>query len=621
MMKRYQFFKPIFVAGFFILSLESIQLLLNINYYPNRNSSAEKLALVALVFIVFFLVTAAISAVASLIVRSTLMKEAKMVALVEALSVIAMALIYTPAFIFIIMKHYPNTIRFFWSTNYAILPVLIILGVILSRVFLSSGFKRVFYNLIDFFWKPALIVFFLSVVWLAVFMVTGRSSSSPAVARQDVLSERPNVIFITFDALSANHMSLYGYQRKTTPFWEKFAKESYVFQNMHSNFHLTQPTLTSILTSKYPWTHGVFKWMDPLKTVKEESIMAELGDEYRKVAIVPSMHQYPDFMGFRGEFDQSTWIGTTPPRFQALSNLFLNLSISRYTFPIYRHFLFLKYGYPITRWDEPFDAARKFIDQEKDFPYFLWVHLWPPHVQNHPPLPFLGTFLPADQEVEILYGAYTEDQQEDVDRMRARYDEVVLFTDDALKGFIKTLKETGEFDKSIIIVSADHGEMFKGGYVTVPSPLMYEAQFHVPLLIHLPGQRTGVRVKALAEQIDLGPTILDLLNKPIPGWMEGESLLPYMKNPTLESERTKYSMILALEHMNQEGFGWWFSAYWRDYKLIYHMNKDAAVLFKVVNGHQVEVDLSSKESGVFRKLKSDLNRKIDENYGILNSSQ
>ena len=544
-----------------------------------------------------------------------------MAALVETLSVIAMALIYLPAIIFIIMKNYPQTIKFFWLTGYGIFPVITVLSVILCRVLLSSGFKRVLYNLIDFFWKPSLAVFLLSVVWLAVFMATERSSSSHVVARQGALAGRPNVIFITFDALSANNMSLYGYGRKTTPFWEEFARESYVFQSMHSNFHLTQPALTSVLTSKYPWTHGVFKWLDPLKTVKDESIMAELGDEYHKVAIVPSMHQYPDFLGFWGEFDQSEWVGAKPSRFQTLSNLFTRLSISRYSFPIYRHYVLLKYGYPVSRWDEPFDTARKFIDQKKDGPYFLWVHLWPPHVQNHPPPPYLGTFLAADQKVEILYGTYTEDQQLGVDRMRARYDEVILFTDDALKSFINTLKETGEFDKSIIIVSADHGEVFEGGYVTVPTPLMYEAQFRIPLLIHLPGQRAGVRVKALAEQIDLAPTILDLLDKPIPGWMEGESLLPYMKNPILESERTKYSVILSLRDVNREGVGWWFSAYWKDYKLIYHMNTDAALLFKVVNGHQVERDLSSEERGVLRKLRRDLNRKIDDNYGLLSSSQ
>ena len=69
---------------------------------------------------------------------------------------------------------------------------------------------------------------------------------------------------------------------------------------MHSNFYLTQPSLTSILTSKYPWTHGVHAWLEDLKVDSDENIASELSGEYYTAAIVPSIYQYPEFMGMKG---------------------------------------------------------------------------------------------------------------------------------------------------------------------------------------------------------------------------------------------------------------------------------------------------------------------------------
>lgn len=625
--KQNLFFKPLFVSSFIIFALECIQLILDINYYPHINTRSESIALVALLFVVVIVALAVITKVLERIVRDSPGKESSLAALVEVVSTVALLFVYLPAVIFVLKKNYPASIKLFWLTGYGVFPILAVIAVIICRIFFGSIFKSIFYNIIDLFNKPAIVAVPLSIIYFVIFMLSNSTLPPSAGAPSKVspssgaLVEKPNVILITFDALSANNMSLYGYERKTTPYWEVLAGESYVFDNMHSNFHGTQPSLVSIFTSKYPWTHGVLKWLDALKEKPHENIIAALGDEYKSAAVIPSMHHYPDFFGLRGVFDYNDWIGTAPPHVNAISRLLAKLSISRYSFPLYRHLLFLRTGYPIARWAEPFEGARKYMDKVKSQPYFLWVHLWPPHVQNHPPPPYLGTFLSADKEVEILSGTYTEAEQEGVDNMRARYDEVVLFTDDALKDFIKSLKESGEFDKSIIIVSADHGETFEGGYVTMGPPLMFESQFHVPLLIHLPGQRQGARIKALAEQIDLGPTILDLLGKQIPVWMEGESLMPYMLSPTLESERTKYSMLCSFEEVDEGGARCLYAAYWKDYKLVYHMHMDAAMLFKVVGNHQVKFTLNATDRAVLERLRYDLDAKISENYAKISRTK
>ena len=80
------------------------------------------------------------------------------------------------------------------------------------------------------------------------------------LAGQRAAGGTPNVILVTFDSLSAEDMSLYGYRRHTTPFIDSFGGESYVFENMHANYNSTIPSLASIMTSRYPVKHR-FDWL------------------------------------------------------------------------------------------------------------------------------------------------------------------------------------------------------------------------------------------------------------------------------------------------------------------------------------------------------------------------
>ncbi len=192
---------------------------------------------------------------------------------------------------------------------------------------------------------------------------------------------------------------------------------------------------------------------------------------------------------------------------------------------------------------------------------------------------------------------------------------LILFSDFILKDFIRKLKESGRYDDSIIIVSADHGQILDHGYSSVSAPLMYESLFHIPLLIHLPGQSKGVSVTALAEQVDLAPTILDLIGKPVPKWMEGESLLPYMKAPSLRTNKTKYSMSFV--HGDENVDVRWFSAYRDGYKLIYRQDTNASLLFRIDDEHIKENNLSMKEITVYQSLKSELMKKIVENRDVI----
>jgi len=68
----------------------------------------------------------------------------------------------------------------------------------------------------------------------------------------------PNVIIVTFDALNARHMSVYGYPRVTAPNIDEFSRQCYVFDNMYSNSNTSMPSIVSMLTGKYPSTHKTY---------------------------------------------------------------------------------------------------------------------------------------------------------------------------------------------------------------------------------------------------------------------------------------------------------------------------------------------------------------------------
>jgi arylsulfatase A-like enzyme len=94
-----------------------------------------------------------------------------------------------------------------------------------------------------------------------------------------------------------------------------------------------------------------------------------------------------------------------------------------------------------------------------------------------------------------------------------------------------------------VIVTADHGEMFDHNRLAHGGPDLYEGLIHIPLLIHLPGQKQGVRIEELAQQADLLPTLLDLVGAPFPSWVDGASLNPALESRTL-ADRYIFSMNL-----------------------------------------------------------------------------
>src|SRR5581483_1967841 len=146
------------------------------------------------------------------------------------------------------------------------------------------------------------------------------------------------------------------------------------------------------------------------------------------------------------------------------------------------------------RWS--FQQGAAILRQLRD-PFFLWVHVFAPHYPYLPEAPYLRRFLPTDElrthvEFNDMVGRsgynYSLGKQAQIDKGRLRYDEWLAQADGEFGRFMQELGRTGRREDTAVIVSADHGESFQGGFLGHGGLQHLRPILHIPLLVHLPGQ-------------------------------------------------------------------------------------------------------------------------------------
>jgi len=352
----------------------------------------------------------------------------------------------------------------------------------------------------------------------------------------DRTKRRPNIILISIDTLTARDMSLYGYHLSTTPRLEAFAQHAYVFDHATANCNFTAPSITSLLTGRYPTTHRIFSvFADVQPGLGLPTVLREQG--YHTIGIVANGVAHPGNLGLAAGFDLllGPTIGLSDPLSPGQDwgsllwnhpNPFIAYAMDRAAHhPVhdcdgrderYRH------GQAAEAVTE---AGIGVVDHElDDRPFFLWTHYLPPHYPYLASPPFMGRFLTTEryrcQSEQGLrevndYGFYLPEDQGAIDTLRLRYDESIAYVDAEIGRYLDHLERKGLLQDSLVIIVGDHGESFEKGYWQHSGPLMHEALLHVPLLIHLPGQTAGGRLDEPAELVDLMPTVIDYLGLPL----------------------------------------------------------------------------------------------------------
>ena len=330
----------------------------------------------------------------------------------------------------------------------------------------------------------------------------------------------PPVIFISIDTLRAANVTSYGYERKTTPNLDRFAEEAIVCTDAVCNSINTLISHASLLTSQYPSMHGVQPGI-PLRD-ETETLAETLSEAGYETAFFAA---HGDWLSKRYGFDQG---------FDAFETGYVKAD-------------------QINAW------ALDWLGEGRPSPFFLFLHYYDVHsdfatdgdLPYSAPSPEAGTFTKGyagsfngcSEDGELCASAYlkhlndTETQLpvEDRDYIRSLYDEEILYTDRMVGAVLDRLRELDLYDKAVIVITADHGEAFQehGSFL---HDTVFEGVIRVPLWIRLPGAAERGRVDAVAEGVDIVPTILDYLGLEVDPGMQGESLLRIARGEEPESD-------------------------------------------------------------------------------------
>jgi len=595
---------------FLIYVFEFISRVAIYTYYTSWWSIVCAQALYILILFALSLLLSFITAVIQYLIRS----KDRATYLAEMLLTIFFVYMYT--YYLLAFDKEGGLLKRYWMPG--ILPVVIVIFSGSFYIKFRPKISRVIWNIARSTWRVAsilaLVMFLLTIYKVSAFVVETRMEGEASVASHDGPGKGlTNIIVVSFDALAAEDMSLYGYHRDTTPRMNDFAGECHVFENMFSCAVSTTPFVISWLTSQYPWVHKVLDSGDYLKKGREENVFTQL-PEYKIITVVGADMAQPVLVGLGGKNITNI---TDNPLLKVMPNV--DNFLYRYcdhTVPANEltgfwmllprretDRLFIPYVPPNANGDYVLDArvtfrqALKGIEKEKG-PFLMWVHVFQPnphHADIHstdPPEPFLYKYTDRDVEIpeDIWHnGRYKPDRQGDVDLLRARYNETVSYADHCFGEFMEELKKREDYHKFAIIVTSDHGESFEKGWRGHSRHFLYNPVINVPLLVHLPGQKQGKRIHAVASSVDLSPTILELAGKDTPRWMQGESLLPYMRGERTVSSRPKYAHAGVIAVM----FG--------GYKMIYNPLYKTTELYRLDDKDESR-EISREEPGVTRGL-------------------
>jgi arylsulfatase A-like enzyme len=320
-----------------------------------------------------------------------------------------------------------------------------------------------------------------------------------------------NVILISLDTLRADHLGCYGYPAPTSPNLDKLAADGVRFKHDASSSSWTLPSHMSLLTSRTPAHHGVLhenRGFDP-------SIVT-LADVLREGGYVTGAFTAGGYVGSRFGFSkgfdfyfEGGMSGENPRAAEILSR-------------------------KVTAW----------LGRNADKKFFLFLHTYQPHDPYSSPAPWGQALLPPGSRFTSLDfraflgpgGDFKRLNDRDKANVVGLYDGDIRCADEAFIGpLVRLLRSLGLYDRTLIVVTSDHGEEFFDHGSWLHGQSLYEEMIHVPLIFKMPGSRPrGLKVAARVQAPDVMPTILDVLGVPAPGGpLDGRSLLPLLKNKTL----------------------------------------------------------------------------------------
>lgn len=352
---------------------------------------------------------------------------------------------------------------------------------------------------------------------IAIGMLAGASylESKAVAALPPAKRNSPNVILITLDTVRAESLSLYGYNRRTSPELDRLARSGAVFDNAIAPAPWTLPTHASIFTGRYAKDLN-FSWTTPLdgtyRTLAEEltsngyetaGFVANLEYCLREVGLARGMIRYEDFPITPGQVILSGALG------RELANSTLVRRGLDYHETLNRK----------TSEDLNDDFLNWLAKRDTQRPFFAFLNYYDAHEPLLPPEPFDGMFGPTKPTVPFEYdtnGVTLTDRKNwtgaEVERFRNAYDSSIAYQDHYLGELFERLRKLGFLENTLVIITSDHGESIgEHGIIGHGNSLYYET-LHVPLLFIFPSRiPKGTRIDETVSLRALPSTILEMV--------------------------------------------------------------------------------------------------------------
>ena len=309
----------------------------------------------------------------------------------------------------------------------------------------------------------------------------GKPEEIARLAQRDDL----NVVFLLIDTLRADRLGAYGYERPTSPTIDQLAKTGIRFANHLSQSSWTKTSMASIWTAMYPNRTGIFRFDHAIPTdaVLPAEILQDAG--FRTAGIWRNGWVAPTF-GFEQGFEvyHRPEVGLPIQSVRRESkNPYAKLAGSD---------------------ADATDGAIEFMRTYKGDRFFLYVHFMDVHQYM------------SDEESAIFGTSYSD-----------LYDNSILWTDRQVAAILRALDEQGLREKTLVVIAADHGEAFQEHGNEGHARDLHREVIYTPWIVSLPFSLDhGVVVDAMTENVDVWPTILDLLGLPKLPDADGRSLVP-----------------------------------------------------------------------------------------------
>jgi arylsulfatase A-like enzyme len=350
---------------------------------------------------------------------------------------------------------------------------------------------------------------------------------------------KPNLMLVVVDTLRADAVEPFGPAAGTTPAVARLASDGVAFERTYAQSSWTRPSIASILTGQYPSRHGAVHKMDILPEAATTLAEVLRAAGYWTAAFVNNINVAPVF-NFQQGFDEYVYLepefyfGATDSA--AKLAIYKGLRLARERF-FGRRMYFQHY------YQDAQVVNRRvlgWLDEKPPEPFFLLVHYMDPH-DPYFEIPYTGR--------GVARVMHPSPPPESAAELRELYRQEVRYLDDALHVLFDRLRGSGLYERTAIVLTADHGEEFQehGGWWH--GTTLYEEAIRVPLIIKpVQGRDRGLRRPDPARTIDIAPTLLAAAGVAAPPGVQGGDLFNgHVTEPLYAEEDLEGNRLAAIQ--------------------------------------------------------------------------